>query len=729
MKHLLLTTIAAVVLVGCGPSSSEVTIHEAAKKGDIRALKQHLDKGIDVNEKDKVFGKTPLHWMTYNPITSTKNNKKVAEMLIANGANLNTRDDNWGQTPLHMAVVRNLKEVCVILIEKGADINLLDVEGRTPLDTANYYGYVKDELKDLLHKNEAKTSEELEVKLIFNSDGTVSNLTHKLLARWTFNEVDNSKSSIKATAGLPLILRVNIEQARPNGKGGLAIPALNPNESLSVRLEHNDLGEKLFSEYVIGVKVKIISNLTSEFFSVFDTGQPHPDEFYSTADENLKYKGDAEIYVKHNEGIGILGDYVGSGKIINDEYNWFVLEVKEDSGFLVIDKYINGEHVGTQRESSLFGAKRYKLQTGKEAKPVSFFVDNDSETKPCIVSEIFLSVPDLLRKHGGKTGEELVMDESTEAVKKALSNGVDINAKIDGLHPLTFAVTVGNEEIVKLLIKEGGDVNAKDDHDGTTPLHSAANGGLKEIIELLIKKGANINTKNKHGETPLDSAINYTGHFSQLIADQIIDLLVKHGGKYETMHSAAAKGDLDELSDFLDSGLDVNAKNKNGATALHNVSSIEMAKLLIDKGANVNARDDTATTPLHNAAMGGHNEIVELLIAKGADVNSKGLGGVNTPLHNAIMKRHKEIVELLIANGADVNAKGFGGGGTPLNNAIIFRHKEIVELLIANGADVNARDNGNTLLDLANSLKQAETADLLRKHGGKTGEELKAEGK
>ena len=42
---------------------------------------------------------------------------------------------------------------------------------------------------------------------------------------------------------------------------------------------------------------------------------------------------------------------------------------------------------------------------------------------------------------------------------------------------------------------------------------------------------------------------------------------------------------------------------------------------------------------------------------------------------------------------------------------------------------MNARDNGNTLLDLANSLKQAETADLLRKHGGKTSEELKAEGK
>ncbi|RTZ69639.1 MAG: hypothetical protein DSZ35_02165 [Verrucomicrobia bacterium] len=53
-------------------------------------------------------------------------------------------------------------------------------------------------------------------------------------------------------------------------------------------------------------------------------------------------------------------------------------------------------------------------------------------------------------------------------------------------------------------------------------------------------------------------------------------------------------------------------------------------------------------------------------------------------------------------------------------------HKEIVELLIAKGADANAKDvNGKTPLDEA----KGEIADLLRKHGGKTGEELKAEGK
>jgi ankyrin repeat protein len=55
---------------------------------------------------------------------------------------------------------------------------------------------------------------------------------------------------------------------------------------------------------------------------------------------------------------------------------------------------------------------------------------------------------------------------------------------------------------------------------------------------------------------------------------------------------------------------------------------------------------------------------------------------------------------------------------------------EIVELLIANGADPNAKDiEGETPLNWVEEGKHKETAELLRKHGGKTGEELKAENK
>ena len=60
MKHLLLTTIAAVVLVGSAkPPPPDISIHEAAKKGNIEAFKQHLAAGTDVNAKDD-DGETPL---------------------------------------------------------------------------------------------------------------------------------------------------------------------------------------------------------------------------------------------------------------------------------------------------------------------------------------------------------------------------------------------------------------------------------------------------------------------------------------------------------------------------------------------------------------------------------------------------------------------------------------------------------------------------------------------
>ena len=75
-----------------------------------------------------------------------------------------------------------------------------------------------------------------------------------------------------------------------------------------------------------------------------------------------------------------------------------------------------------------------------------------------------------------------------------------------------------------------------------------------------------------------------------------------------------------------------------------------------------------------------------------------------------------------------MNAKD-GWEWTPLHIAANKSHKETIELLIAKGADVNAKDkSGNTPLYTAVRRKRTKTAALLRKHGGKTGEELKAEG-
>ena len=178
-----------------------------------------------------------------------------------------------------------------------------------------------------------------------------------------------------------------------------------------------------------------------------------------------------------------------------------------------------------------------------------------------------------------------------------------------------------------------------------------------------------------------------------------------------SIHEAVQDGNIEVVKQHLAAGTDVN-------------------------GTDVHAMNPDGWTPLQLAAYEAYrdyaekNVIIKLLIAQGADVNAKTEGG-DTPLHFAASMGHKEIAELLIANGADVNAKS-QHEHTPLHFAARTGEKEVAGLLIDKGADVNAASrNGKTPLDLVTEIKYFDTkfADLVRQHGGKTSEELKAEGK
>ena len=150
--------------------------------------------------------------------------------------------------------------------------------------------------------------------------------------------------------------------------------------------------------------------------------------------------------------------------------------------------------------------------------------------------------------------------------------------------------------------------------------------------------------------------------------------------------------------------------------------NLEAVKQHLAAGTDVDAKNEYGETPLYWAAQ-GHKEIAELLIAKGVDVNAKN-ELEETPLHIAAPQGHKEIAELLITKGADVNAKS-AAISTPLH---FVEEKDITKILILNGADVNAISVSGTPLDVAIEEDYTETADLLRKHGAKTAEELKAAG-
>ena len=122
MKHLLLTTIAAVLLVGCYPlfiaadaviAPQNFSIHKAARVGHIKAVKRNLASGTNVNAKDE-DGVTPLL------LAAMLGHKEIAKLLIAKGAHLNAKDDvgKLGRTPLDWTFGK--KEIADLLRKHGA---------------------------------------------------------------------------------------------------------------------------------------------------------------------------------------------------------------------------------------------------------------------------------------------------------------------------------------------------------------------------------------------------------------------------------------------------------------------------------------------------------------------------------------------------------------------------------------------------------------------------------
>ena len=142
MKSLFVSTVvAAVLLVGCKSTSQttfqtpSISIHEAAEKGNVEAIKNHFDAGTDVNEKDK-YGDTSLH------IAAVRASREVVKMLIEKGADVNAKT-KWGRTPLAEAASVGSREIAELLIAEGADVNAREQGGGTPLHQATYGDHVE----------------------------------------------------------------------------------------------------------------------------------------------------------------------------------------------------------------------------------------------------------------------------------------------------------------------------------------------------------------------------------------------------------------------------------------------------------------------------------------------------------------------------------------------------------------------------------------------------------
>ena len=296
----------------------------------------------------------------------------------------------------------------------------------------------------------------------------------------------------------------------------------------------------------------------------------------------------------------------------------------------------------------------------------------------------------------------------TEVVRYLIDKGADVKSKTQDQHTVLHpAARAGAKNILQLLIAQGADVRARD-RRGRTPLYCARN---REVADLLIREGANVNVRDRGAATPLWRAASngntevveiliangadvntndYQGRTAMMQAKEeghtgVVELLRQHGAK-ETLHGAAASGNINEVKRLIAQGSDVNAKIQYDITPLLATRELSIVELLVSKGARIDARNQGGRTLLHLACRNGHKDIAEFLIRKGADVNLRDGGGM-TPLWLAAGHREVEIAEILIANGADVTAKD-NRGRTPLERATAWwaQCDEMVELLKKHGA-------------------------------------------
>ena len=156
---------------------------------------------------------------------------------------------------------------------------------------------------------------------------------------------------------------------------------------------------------------------------------------------------------------------------------------------------------------------------------------------------------------------------------------------------------------------------------------------------------------------------------------------------------AAGARDAATVQALIAEGVDVDAAQPDGATALHWAAyrnDSEIAALLLDAGADVNAANELGATPVWLAADNGSAGMVRRLLDAGADPDVALQNG-ETPVMTASRTGSADAVRQLLARGADVNAKERSRGQTALMWAVAQGHHAVIDVLLAHGADVDAR--------------------------------------
>ena len=209
-------------------------------------------------------------------------------------------------------------------------------------------------------------------------------------------------------------------------------------------------------------------------------------------------------------------------------------------------------------------------------------------------------------------------------------------AKIEGINSLCTAASRGDLDEFVRLAHNDLDLN-ESEYDYRTPIHLAASEGHANLIRYFIKNGLNLSPKDRWGGTPLDDAYRENHQ-------EVIQLLEEHQAKRSRIEDIS-------LVRLLPHTLkNINLKDSIKLCWAASFGDLVEMKRLVANGLNLNAADYDGRTALHLAASEGHVNIVNYLIEHEVHVNPSDRWG-NTPLVDAYRHDFPKVISLLEVNG------------------------------------------------------------------------------